>query len=346
MPDEKTRGDAIRWYLTGASSHAGAQTDPDASLGNHQSSTEEDFLTVSRASSISNITIDHVSGANGTGNGTLTATGSDKLTWTPPGGAAGTEVTILNGETKIIEGNNAPEKFVRVTRTSATALSGTETDTLSWKFNNVHGFDNVSSSEVTSGDDEYRCLCIENVGTIDVENIKVWVGTLGTQATTDSTQLPASGAGTITTTGSFADWPDSGFAHIRTSAGATREIVYYTSRTATALTVGATGRALLGTSASAGAATDTVDAVPPIRIGLDAPTSQPSGSFVDNTGVGEGTAPGGVVFSQPLTEGDGLSIGTLQTLEIYGIWIHRHVVAGSNALPSVRNELRWSFDAA
>ena len=81
-----------------------------------------------------------------------------------------------------------------------------------------------------------------------------------------------SGSGTITTAtaSGFADWPSQGWARIKTSGGTLREIVYYTSRTATSLTVPSAGRARLGSSAAAGSATDTVDAVPGLRIGLEA----------------------------------------------------------------------------
>ena len=85
-----------------------------------------------------------------------------------------------------------------------------------------------------------------------------WGSTTGTQQISNSGQLGASGAGTISTTGSFATWPASGLCLI-TNAGVVREFVFYSSRTAQTLTVPATGRARLGTSQSAGAGTDTLD---------------------------------------------------------------------------------------
>lgn len=349
MADEKTRGDAIRVYLTGASTHFGTQTDPDLSLGNHQSSTEVQPMTWQRASAISGIDIDFIAAENGVGDGTLTATGVSELKWTPPGGSQGTGVAIANGETKMLEGGGGTgyNQFIRVTRTSASDLTGTETDTIARTLNNVYGFDDVDSAEQSAGDDEYRCICLENVhATADVKSITVQVGTLGTQRTTDTAQLPASGAGSIETTGSFADWPDVGYALVKDSGGTEREIVYYSSRTATVLTVPAAGRELLGSSAAAGAATDTVDAIPGIAIGLDAPTSQPSGTFVDNTGEDEDTAPATISFSTPITDGDALSIGDLASGEIYGIWIWREVPAGSEARSGVVHDLTYKFDAA
>lgn len=348
MPEQFTHGDALRFYLTGAASDGGAQADPNLSLGKFRSSTEELPLSWVITGGIAGITVEFVSGANGTGAGTLTATGSSEVKWTPPGGTQGAAVSIANGETKIIEaGASAFDKFVRVTRTSAGALSGTATLTLSVAMNNVVGFDDVSSAEQAAGDTEYRCIACRNVSGADIQSIKVKVKTLGTQRVSDSAQLGASGSGAIQTSSNFDDWPASGYALIKTNAPALREIVHYTSRTSTVLTVPAAGRALLGTSAAAGAATDTVDAIPGIAIGLDAPTSQPAGSFEDQTGAGEGVAPSGVTFSTPIKADftDALNVGTLTNTQIYGVWIKRQLPAGAEPGPSFTNGLQWNFDS-
>lgn len=290
MPDEKTRADALRWMLTGATSAGGAQTDPDASYGEYASATEVPVLAAAITSPIANVTIDYVSGACGLGSASLTATTSDTLAFTAPSGSQGTAVTIANGETKIIEDGGDPSKYVRVTRTTADNLTGTATLTLTDVFGNAIGMDNVTAAQATAGQDEYRCLSLQNEGTADILALTLNMGTLGTQATTDSAQLSGSGAGTITTTDSFADWPDSGFAHVRTAAGATQEVVYYSSRTDTSLTVPAAGRGMLGTSATAGGATDTVDAVPGVRIGFEWGTIA-AASFT-GTGLDDATSGG------------------------------------------------------
>jgi hypothetical protein len=272
VPDENTRADSLDCLLTGAASNGGAQTDPDDSIGNYRSATIADGLSYTASSLPSNITVDFVADKNGAGSGTLSFPTSDTVKWTPPDGTQGAAVTIANGETKIVEGGGSGEesKFVKISRTSATALSGTATLTLSEEYNNVFGLDNVTSAEATAGDDEYRCVCYRNANSVDLSALKFWIGTLGTQMTTSTAQLGASGAGTIEgSAGDFADWPDTGFAHIKTSGGATREIVYYSSRTDDVLTVPAAGREMLGTSAAAGASDDTADAVPVVRMGYE-----------------------------------------------------------------------------
>lgn len=345
MPDEKTKADSIRQYLSSASVDGGAQTNPDASLGNFRSSTEVVLLSHTVSNPIANITVDYLSGANGTGSGSLTATGVDDLTWAPPGGSAGAAVTILNGETKILEGSGATGKFIRVTRTSTANLTGTATLTITDKFNNLIGFDNVTSAEASAGDTEYRAMFIKNESTSQVKNIKAFLAKLGTSRLSGGGGLPASGAGSVTTSvGNFSDWPTSGFCRIEDTAGVIKEIVYYSSRTSTILTVPAAGRGLLGTAAVAGVVTDNIHSVPGIRIAKEAPASQPTGAV--QTVANENTAPTAVTFVSGILNTTGLTIGDLNTLEIYAIWIERVVPVGAIAEASVSQKINIEFEAA
>lgn len=347
MPDEKTGCDSLRYYNTGAAADGNAQTDPNLSLGNFRSGTEVTHLSVSVQNPIANITIEHVDGANGEGSGSLAATGVNDVRYTPPGGSQGPTVTIANGETKIVEGGGgATEKYVRITRTTTDDLTGTATLVLTYTGENVIALDDVSSAEASAGDDEYRCVAIKNDASETVKDVKVKLKVLGTQQTSDAGQLGASGAGTITTSGTFADWPEKGYCAIYTSGAAEREIAYYSSRTTTVLTVPAAGRGLLGTTAAAGAASDTVDAIQGIGIGKDDPTSQPSGSFVDNTGAGEDTAPAGITFTSPVLDADAVDIGDLAAGYIYGLWIHRETPVGAEGQSGNVYDLEFAFDAA
>ena len=345
MPDELTHADSLRLFLTGAASDGGAQADPDLSLGNYRSSTEVVMLSHTVATPISNVTIDYISGANGPGIGSIIAVSVDTLAYSGPGGSQGAAVTILNGETKILEDGTSANSYVRVTRTSAAILAGTATLTIVENLNNVIGFDNISSAEALAGDDEYRFFCIKNSSATEVESVFVWIKTLGTQRISGTTQLGAAGAGTIAlAAGNFDDWPDSGWCHIKDSGGSIREIVYYSSRTSTVLTVPATGRARLGTSAGAGAGTDTVDAVPGIRIAKEAPSAQPAGFF--QTIANEDTAPAGPpTYVTGITEGTGLDIGDLAAGSIYAIIIHRETPAATVAEANVLDYLELSMDA-
>lgn len=336
--------DAMRFYLTGAGSDGGAQTDPNLSIGAFRSSTELVALGITVTNPIANISVDFASGFNGPGDGTLEATGADTLRWMAPGGTAGPNVTILNGQSKVLESGGARSKYVRVSRTTATALAGTATITLADILNNAVGWDDVSSAEAAAGDAEYRMVAMKNVSSGPLTSIVARAEVLGTQRMTAGGQLPASGAGTITiSSGTFDDWPAAGHALIKTNAPALREIVYYPTRSSTALTVPAAGRARLGTSAAAGAATDTVDAIPGMAIGLDAPSTQPSGTF--EAPANESTAPAGVAFSTPIKSdySDALSVGTLTAGQIHALCLKRDVAAGAVAILSMlfHSKIRW-----
>ena len=347
MPDALTRADGIQIYLSGATSDGGTQTDPDASLGNYRSSTKVPSFTWERTSPIANIDIDFIEGANGTGTGSLTAPTADTLKWTPPGGSQGDAVTIANGETKIVEGGGSDgfNKYIKVTRTSATGLTGTESIEITDKDNNVVGFDDVTNDERVAGDDEYRMFVIKNESGKEAKDVKVNLKKLADAVTTDAEQLDASGAGTVETTGSFASFPEpAGQAIIRTSGGSIRERIGYTSRTDTVLTVPAEGRGLGITSAAAGASDDTVEPIPWCEAIEEAPSSQPSGQF---TSIGdEDTAPGGLTFENPITDAEALDCGDLADTYIYGIWLHRIVFAGLTASKDWLDAIEIKFDGS
>jgi hypothetical protein len=347
MPDQNTRADSLGVYGTGAGADGGTQADPNLSLGGYRSSREVAVLGATLTSPIANVTLNYVSGANGTGSGTLGATGTDTLAWTPPGGTQGPAVTVLNGETKILEGGGAggANKYVRVTRTSAAALSGTATVDLSEVYNNDFGLDNVSSAEASAGDSEYRCVCLKNRSSVTIAGVKAYLGLLGTTRVSDGGQLGVSGAGTITTTGSFADWPSSGFCQVKTNLGAIREVVYYTSRTNTQLTVPAAGRGRLATAAAAGASTDSLEAIPGMRLGKEAPTgSSTTGNA--QTVANENTAPAGITWNTGTSGAAGVNIGDMAAGAIYYLWMHREVPAGAVAAPSVLRLVGLDYDAA
>jgi len=355
MPSEKTRADSIRFYNTGATADGNAQTDPNASFGNFRSGTEMQPLTVSVTNPISNVTVDFVAGKSGAGVGTMNAPTSDTLTYSAPGGTTGSSVTILSGETKILEDGTDNTKFVRVTRTSATALAGTATLTLSINQSNSAGFDTVSSTERIAGDVNYRMVGIKNETTGNVNNINIQSRSLGTQQLSDVSWLAATGAGTIGTSGSFADWPDRGFCFVERTAGdtATAELVYYSSRTTTVLTVPSYGRDVgngidsIPTSGTAGASGDKLFSVPGILLQKDAPATQNTGAFANP--ANEATKPSVIDGSFYVYPGsvaaNKLSIGTLAAGQIYAVCLARAVPAGQDPDGSVDYGFDLTFDA-
>ena len=297
MPDEKKRADSIREYYVGAAALDAAQTDPDASIGGYPSSTEYLPLAAAVASSPGDLTIEKVGGANGPGAGYLFAASADSLQWKAPDDASyGTAVSIANGETKVLEASSDAAKFIRVTRNSADALSGTGTVTITDVYNNM--YDNISSVEATAGD-EYRVREYKNENAIAILLLKFWLKSLGTERTTDTAQLSGYGAGTVQTSGDVSDWPDTGFLAIQTSAAALREIVYYSAlNTSTgAATIPFAGRGLLGTKPKAGASDDTALPIPGIRIDV-MPATDVAAVVFSGSGLDDCTSGGTVTVKK------------------------------------------------
>jgi hypothetical protein len=186
----RRRGDSIALYLTGAATAGGTQPNPALSLGGYRSSTRTGGRSFLLSEAVRGITIDFVSGANGTGTGSLQAVDDDTLGWTPPGGERGDAVAIAKGETKLIEGGD-PTQFVVVTRTSAGPLQGASGVELLPAFNNVFG-----QADGITGDVTYRAIVLKNGPATTVRNLLIWLGdvTNPTQIALDTSAAQPDGA--------------------------------------------------------------------------------------------------------------------------------------------------------
>ncbi len=347
MPAEKTRLDSVREYHTGASSDGAAQTNQALSLGNFRSSTEASTYAISVISPIANLTIAYAAGGNVAGAGSLTCVDANTIKWADASGAGyGAAQSISNGQTIIVESLGNPGAFLRITRTSATGLvPGTATVTLTELSDNVYSGSDVTSAQALSGVTTYRGTMLRNESATSVTGFVRYIGLIGTPQTSGTAQLAGSGAGTITTGGTFVDWPLVGFAQVRSNVGVLKELIYYSSRTLTSLTVTTDGRALGGTSATAGSASDIISPVPGIAIGLDNAGVQASGSSIQ-TIANETTAPTGITWSLGLSITDSLNIGNLASTQEIGFWIKRIFPANSVSLPNNQYSVVDAYNAA
>ncbi len=318
MSNEFAGADSLGLYLTGSRTgwRAYAQEGSLGGIRLHKRVLSLAALMV--GTTIPPVIIKHVSGKNGEGEGLIAATDVDELTWTPPYGTVGSPVTVLDGETKILEGDDG-EKFVIVMRDGTMDLVGVMPVTCLKQKNNVIGMWDLIVPQVDDPD-RYRGTMFYNGSGVNDTSIKIKINTLGSSVISDVRQLGASGGGQIVTTGTFLNWPSSGWARIKTSGDSLREHVYYSERSLSMLTVFGFGRAMLGSSASAGANDDTLDPVPGIRIGLEAPID---GSI--QTIVSENDAPLTISWSTEITFADGLSIATMVDKAEYGFWIDHEV---------------------
>jgi hypothetical protein len=329
MADEFTRADTVREYLTGASSDGGVQTDPNLSLGDRRSSTEVVSLGITLTDAIPNVVVEFASGANPPGNGSLIVEGTDSLRWMPPGDTAyGPPCVFGVGTTrKVVEANDSPGKYLRVQ--ALTPLNpGLCTVTLSVLRTTVYGFADVSVSEASSGVSHYRATMAKNVGGSLISGFFKYIATLGTSQASDVSVLGGSGAGSIATSGSFVDWPLSGWCQVRTSGGSLKEVVYYSGRTGSTLTVPSGGRSLLGTSSTAGGLTDLVYPVPGIAIGKDPTGVITAGSAIQAI-ANDHTPPVVVTWNLGITQSGGLSLVDLNPGDQVGVWLWYHIPPGT-----------------
>ncbi len=164
----------IKWYLSGADTAGAAQHDPAASLGGARAANLAECLTFHRVMALAGIIIEYAAGANGPGNGTLEAMSANTLRWTPPGDDPGDVVTIANGETKAIYGDDT-SKYLIVRRATASNLGGSETVQLFDEYGNAFGGSVFSEAESTAGANHYRAVFARNEGAATVTSLLVWI---------------------------------------------------------------------------------------------------------------------------------------------------------------------------
>lgn len=344
MPAQYTRADALREYLTGGGSDGAVQIDPDLSLGNFRSSIEAISRGIYVNRPINNVKILYAGGQNPTGVGNLIVTDSNDLAWQPPGASSpGLQVNWPSNVnlTQIVEALGNSGQYLRINATAPFDFGNCQV-TLTDIYNGIFGFDTCTPAEATAGSSNYRATILHNEGIGSIISLQRYIGQLGTQQVSNSGGLPASGSGTITTTGSFADWPKIGYCQVQNSGGTLKELVYYSSRTNTALTVPASGRSMLGTTNTAGNASDLVYAVPGVAIGIDSAGVQASGSSIQ-TVANQTTAPAGITWNLGLTPATGLQFATIGVGQLVGVWFWRQVPAGVVATPVMANSFLDSF---
>ncbi len=325
MATAYTLADMVGFYETTAGGVSATLT-PAQSLGGFRSPREVRGLEALIDGIMPSAIIENVSGAQGEGTAILSGGDGDSLYFTPSSGTIGSSDDIANGEIKTIfaSGNN---NFIRVRRDGTAGLGDYLNLDLRKGYNNLLAFDDVSAADSAAGLSQYRAgMFHAHGGGLEDIAVDVYLTALGTQRTTGTAQLGATGAGTITTAtaNGFADWPLQGWAKISQSGGTLREAVYYTSRTATSLTVPTAGRARLGTTASAGAGTDTIIPIPGIRIAGEAPDSEGKIQTVANTT----SAPSGPAFTIPTDATDSITFDLAPGAN-YGLWINREIPPGA-----------------
>lgn len=186
--------DALQVYLTGSAYAEQGQDDPGLSLGAYRSCVRVASLTPLRWSALQGIKIEFVAGMNGTGNGTLTVTGSSQIAWTPPLDTMGAAVTIANGETKVLYGGTDPDKYIVISRNTVTDLVGSETVQLLDTYNTWVAGRNFTDAEQDSGEAIYHGVIFHNANALSITDLKVWLDSASDTYIEIAKESPVSGA--------------------------------------------------------------------------------------------------------------------------------------------------------
>lgn len=327
--------DRVGLYLTGELGVAAGGTIA-GSLGGARMPREVKTIHWHIADAMPGIIVEHVGGVTTEGTGTIRAASASTLAYTAPGETEGTAVSISNGATALLLSGTS---YVRVRRDSASDLSGTTTLTMRPALGSLLSFGNVTAGYADTGDNEYCAAMIHNHGADSVA-VTVNLPALSSPVTTGTSQLTGTGGGfIICAANTLTSWPSKGYALIKQSGGTIREVVYYYTRTNNSLSILPGGRALLGTSASAGSNTDTITAISGLRIAIEAPDSE---GLIQEI-ADRRTTPSGVSWT---IEGT-LNVGTLLPGQNYGLWLHRQVPGdmASTTAQDVRLNVNVAGDA-
>jgi len=169
--------DALGLYLTGGVPNR----NPDLALGGIRSNIEARAMTAVIDNPIPAIRIDNIFPNNGEGTAQLEVTGG-QLVYTPPGGVAGTPVSIVDGELKTVAGADG-EKAIRVKREAGFDFKGTSSLKLVYNFNGALGMRNVPDADRVAGETYYRAFMLRSHGSFSAIDIKLWLPPVaGTQA--------------------------------------------------------------------------------------------------------------------------------------------------------------------
>jgi hypothetical protein len=279
--------------------------------------------------------------------GTIEATGDvggSTLAYKAPDSETfGTGVEVSDGETAILLDGEDATQGVRVRREDSgflDYLAGSMGVALSTP---IDGFVAGPSLNDPTGSARFSGVFLVAAGPHGVEDLKAWSPPLTAKKQTNGAQLGASGTGAVGSllVGALDTFNESGFALIRTSGGAIRELVYYTSRTGTVLNVtSAAHRALSGTGPAAGASSDTIEEVSPTLL-FDFETPAADGSI--QTIASRSGIPAGLSVFEAFSEAEAVALPILGVGEAVGLWVAHLRPSGMTRTASAPARLTLKF---
>lgn len=303
--------------------------------GYWRSGTEIPGLTATGLSAVTGVVINYASYYNGEGNGTLAYDqAADTLTWTAPGGSAGSPVDVSGGGAVVLYSNDE-SKFIRVTVTHGSLPGSNQSDTIAldrpigvlipWQ----------ESEETLAGKTRYYAVCFKNTdGADSIYEMKLYLAKeiASAAATTLTAGLIDGGSGTdVLEAADLTNWPTSGWVYNSDKD----DVRYFYNRSGNSATVADPGAGKRGYTSAAWDSADNIELLSDVDIGLGVV----DGSLNFENPANETTAPSGVTFSAPMAAVDGLAIAELAAGDFGVVWFREVIDANARAKSSVLSKL-------
>jgi len=230
------------------------------------------------------------------------------------------------------------EEWVQVDVTAASLPGGDQTDTFTLTVPEGTFTPDFEGSETddAGGKIRYRLEVVKNTDSTDTM-VGLAVYTLepsGTNTTIDTGESLGTGEGNVAGV-DCSDWPAASFWVKNTTQNDCRYVFY---RSGHRLYCAAAGGGLRGYTATSWAATDAIQIMADVDIGIDAPSSD---QFENPTN--ETTAPSGITFQDTGSAGAAVSIGDLTAGSIYGVWRRETIIENHRARDDIDADTHYTW---
>jgi hypothetical protein len=325
-----TGGDVLRVHGSNAPSPGAGQVAIASDLGGNWASTERaSFRTLG---AVARLTVARIGGSFDPGLASVESDGAGSYRYTAPGQtSAGAWTAVPSGGGAYWLPSGSAGAGLRVTRTGAAAPAGPVAIKILETHGGAFGARDATSAQRAAGLYLRRAWFLRNAGAGALA-VKVYLNPLGTARALAANYANA-GAVTATLAGDGPrDWPECGFAENEN----TGEVLFYSARSATALTVPAYGRDAFSDGApAAGTIGDNLVPISGAILALETPVAGAITLIPSETSV-----PFGLSWAHPWSAADpAVLTATLASGGLVGLWMTRITVAGQAAAAIMRNEI-------
>ena len=293
-------------------------------------------------SNITGLTVKKASAGLGAGTLTVFFDFSASELFIKMDGSYGVALDVSGNLTDAIVFTDDGESYLQVDIVAASLPGTDKTDTWTLSYPKRTFSPDVEGYEGSVGKTRYRLVVVKNTDATDIMTaLDVYPAKPSGSATTI-----AAGESLTTAAGSFdvasaSGWPTRSFWIKNTTVNDCRYVIYRSGNTLNCAAGVVYPDRTRGFTAAAWAATNAIEIMPDVDLGLDAPAIYPaSGQF--ESPASETIAPAGVTLSN-YNSASKLTVGNLGAGEIYGIWQSEVIMPDHQARSDVDADLTWTW---